>query len=554
MGSALVQTDRLTSSSLSDVGRTRSENQDACGEFRNGIGERLLVVADGMGGHAGGATASRLCIEAIGRVFDSGQGTPDERLRRGFAEANRVVCAAAEADSNLRGMGTTAVALLFDPHGTVWLCWVGDSRAYRFRNGQLEQLSDDHSLVADWARMGRISAEEAQTHLRRNELSRAIGPEPCVEVDLRSDSIEPGDTYLLCSDGLCGYVSKAEISAIVGFEGPEDAVRQLVDKVNVEYHSPDNVTVQIVAVPGQITAAGEAGSGDTLGPAGDSRPNKMAAVGIAVLIVAVLLAAVSWYGFNARRAEQAALSRAQTERRADEQAQAQQARRESERAAEAAKVLQGKRRAERAAAAEAATAQLEAKAAREEAARQESARLAAVAREDAAAREAALAREIATAREALARQEAAAATAAREAQAREEAERERILAEQESLRQQALAAEQARPIAAASVAAGEVEAFVAQWTRALDESDYALYRELGFRESEGEFRSLYGDERAEIQIAVLEEKEWVGGFVALRVTETYGRPGGPGSEARTIERRLVLRPTPEGMRFAGDRD
>ncbi|MCP4039162.1 MAG: serine/threonine-protein phosphatase, partial [bacterium] len=233
------------------------------GEFRIANGERLLIVADGMGGHAGGVTASRLCIESAARVFESGEGSAGERVSRGLEEANRAVYAASEADPSLRGMGTTGVALLFEPSGTVSLAWVGDSRAYRFRNGQLEQLSDDHSLVADWVRLGRITEEEAETHPRRNELLRAIGPDPSVEVDRKSYTVEPGDIYLLCSDGLCGYLSAAEISAVVGFNRPENAVRLLVDKVNVERNSPDNVTVQIMEVPNDIATAA-----DTTAPGG----------------------------------------------------------------------------------------------------------------------------------------------------------------------------------------------------------------------------------------------------------------------------------------------
>ena len=105
-------TDALITSSLSDVGRTRKENQDACGEFSNSLGERLLIVADGMGGHTGGGGASRLCIEAVARLFSSGQGSPEERLRAGLEEAIREIFDAARQSPELAGMGTTGVALL----------------------------------------------------------------------------------------------------------------------------------------------------------------------------------------------------------------------------------------------------------------------------------------------------------------------------------------------------------------------------------------------------------------------------------------------------------
>jgi serine/threonine protein phosphatase PrpC len=551
-----METDRLLSSSLSCVGRTRKENQDACGEFRNAIGERLLIVADGMGGHAGGVTASRLCVETVAQIFESGQGPPADRLRHGLEEANRVVYAASQADPTLRGMGTTGVALLFDPGGTVSLAWVGDSRAYRLRAGEFEQLSEDHSLVAEWVRVGRISAEEAETDPRRNELARAIGPEPTVTVDLLSFTMDPGDTYLLCSDGLCGYLSKADISAIVDFESPDEATRQLIDRVNVERNSPDNVTVQIMAVPGDIEGsaapvrqgsqesdASNLSNAEEMDVMGDDvddfddtgypRTRKTLLVGISVLIVAALLAGLTWYQMSEKKAKEAAIEAVQAEHRAQELAE--EAAREAKRVAVLA-------------------AELDAKAAREEAARLEATRLAEQAREEAQAREAALAREIEEAKAALAREQAAVVAAAREAERREAAEVEEILAEQEARRLEAAALEEARANELALKLEREVDTFVSEWIQALKRGDYSLYRKLGFRESESEFREIYGDGVAGYQIGVLEKKWWEGGFVALHVSETYDPPGSePGFEARQTQRRLVLRPTANGMRFAGDR-
>lgn len=554
----MVATDQMISSSLSDVGRTRKENQDACGEFASAAGERLLVVADGMGGHAGGVTASRLCIETVARIFETAEGTPAERLRYGFEESNRAVWGAAQADESLRGMGTTGVALLFDQNDTVWLGWVGDSRAYRYRNGQLEQLSDDHSVVMDWVRSGTISAEEAETHPRRNELNRAIGPDSRVEVDVRSFPIEPGDIYMLCSDGLCGYMRDPDIAAIMGFESPENAVRQLVDKVNVEQNSPDNVTVQIMAVPaaaGALVAPGgpamdyedeefedmSMGDGD-FDNSGYPRTKKMFLIGIAVLIVAALLAGAAWYGMNAKGTDRAAATQV------DPQADAMAAAAAAEEARLAAEQVEAA--AQRQAALAAA---LDAKAKADEEARLESARLAEVARAATAAREAALAKEIADAKAALAQEQATARAAAAKFAAEQAAARERILAEQEARRQAAIAAEEARSVEIAFNMAVEVDTFVSDWRGALERGDYPLYKELGFRESEEEFLSLYGDGDAEFEIAVVEKKQWVGGFVALRVTETY-EPGGGEAVAQRTQRRLVLRPTNAGLRFAGDRN
>lgn len=238
---------RVETASLSDVGLSRTENQDFCGQFSDTSGNRLLVLADGMGGHRGGATASQICVETVAQIFADETTPLDRRLRNGIELANRRIFEAAAADSALQGMGTTAVALALPPTGDAVIAWVGDSRAYRFRRGQLQSLSQDHSVVAEWVRMGMISPEEAETHPRRNELMRSVGGLETVEVDLISVEVEPGDRFLLCSDGLCGYVPETEIAAVLGFEAPARAASSLVDKANAT-GGYDNVTVQIAAV------------------------------------------------------------------------------------------------------------------------------------------------------------------------------------------------------------------------------------------------------------------------------------------------------------------
>jgi len=239
---------RILSAAQSDVGRTRSENQDAFGEFSTPSGERLFIVADGMGGHRGGATASRLCVETIGRAFSEGSEPADERLRRGIELANERIHAAAESDQELAGMGTTAVALVLAPDGSGALGWVGDSRAYRFCDGSLERLSTDHSVVGEMTRAGVITEEEAESHPRRNELLRAIGPNDFVEPETLVLQHKPGDRFLLCSDGLWGPVPEAELAIVLGFETPELAVKKLIAKAN-ERGGPDNVTAVIASVP-----------------------------------------------------------------------------------------------------------------------------------------------------------------------------------------------------------------------------------------------------------------------------------------------------------------
>ena len=238
---------RILSAAQSDVGRTRTENQDAFGEFSTSSGERLFVVADGMGGHRGGATASRLCVETIGRAFADGSETAQERLRIGIELANTRIHAAAESDSELAGMGTTAVALVLAPDGSGALGWVGDSRVYRFCDGSLERLSTDHSVVGEMVRAGVITEEEAESHPRRNELLRAIGPHTSVEPETLVLRHKPGDRFLLCSDGLWGPVPEAELAIVLGYETPELAVKKLIAMAN-ERGGPDNVTAQIASI------------------------------------------------------------------------------------------------------------------------------------------------------------------------------------------------------------------------------------------------------------------------------------------------------------------
>ncbi len=239
--------ERILSAAQSDVGRTRTENQDAFGEFSTSAGERLFIVADGMGGHRGGATASRLCVETVGRAFADGSESAEERLRIGLELANARIHAAAASDSELGGMGTTAVALVLAPDGTGALGWVGDSRAYRFSGGSFARLSTDHSVVGEMVRAGVITEEEAETHPRRNELLRAIGPHDSVEPETLVLRHNPGDRFLLCSDGLWGPVPEAEIAIVLGYEAPDLAVKKLIAMAN-ERGGPDNVTAQIASI------------------------------------------------------------------------------------------------------------------------------------------------------------------------------------------------------------------------------------------------------------------------------------------------------------------
>lgn len=234
---------------LSDVGRVRSENQDfailsePADEVDRPMG-RLLIVADGMGGHRGGATASRMAATITkDEYFREGSGDVIAALTRALERANARIFAESQVNPELRGMGTTCSALVVRGREG-FLAHVGDSRIYLVRNGEISQLTDDHSLVASMVREGLLTSQEAEVHPRRNVLQRSMGVGSAVEIDTRGPfPVRPGDTFILCSDGLHGLVKPDEIAKIAQL-GTEDAVRALVN-LALDRGAPDNVTVVV---------------------------------------------------------------------------------------------------------------------------------------------------------------------------------------------------------------------------------------------------------------------------------------------------------------------
>jgi protein phosphatase len=250
--------------SLTDVGSVRTTNQDRCGEFVDDAGYRLLIVADGMGGHRGGEVASQTTVNAVGEVFQRGVENPVQTLCEAFTLANQRVYEMAAQEADLTGMGTTGVALLIGPARTGWLANVGDSRAYRIREGCFEPLTHDHSWVFEEVRHNRLTPEEAAVHPRKNVLTRSIGVDATIEVDIAETDLEPGDRFLLCSDGLWGEVSEEQIAEVLISQEPDQAVQTLVELANTN-GGPDNITVQIAVVPSRIAAED---SESTLAPEG----------------------------------------------------------------------------------------------------------------------------------------------------------------------------------------------------------------------------------------------------------------------------------------------
>jgi len=225
-----------------DTGRKRRRNEDAF------VCEPpLFAVADGMGGAQAGEVASGLAAAALRE--GGGDGAGERRVAQLIQEANRRVHDRATTDAAATGMGTTVTAALVEPDGRVAFGHVGDSRAYLLREGRLDQLTDDHSLVAELVRRGELSPAEAEVHPQRSVITRALGTDPDVDVDTFSVEARPGDVFLICSDGLSSYVDGGEIERIM-FQFRSDlqaGARSLIDAAN-RGGGEDNITAVLFAV------------------------------------------------------------------------------------------------------------------------------------------------------------------------------------------------------------------------------------------------------------------------------------------------------------------
>ena len=245
---------RVSFGSGTDKGLRRSTNED-CFSAREDL--RLFVVADGMGGHAAGEIASQAAVEGIVAFVEATQNmSPDQtwpvpydpeqtananRLRAGFRMGNREIAAKIAASSDLRGMATTAVAVLLDG-GTGTLAHVGDSRAYRLRNGQLDRLTRDHSWVEEQVRAGALSETAARQHPWRNIVTRALSGSEDLEVDITEVALEPGDRLLLCSDGVFAVLTDDQIGDVLRGEHDLDSLCHALIQGANDGGGPDNVT------------------------------------------------------------------------------------------------------------------------------------------------------------------------------------------------------------------------------------------------------------------------------------------------------------------------
>jgi PPM family protein phosphatase len=235
---------RLVFAAATDVGRMRKNNEDSYLSSKP-----VAAVADGMGGHSAGEVASAIAIEELATLGDRGpwenETAATDDLKQAILRANRRIREMAASDHKLNGMGTTLVALLEDGD-MVHVANVGDSRGYLLRQGELSQVTVDHSLVQELVDDGRLSPEDAERHPQRSVITRALGIEPEVEFDLFTYKLQVGDRLLLCSDGLSDVVGTTQIrNVLLRVRSPQKAARQLVTVAN-EQGGPDNITVIVV--------------------------------------------------------------------------------------------------------------------------------------------------------------------------------------------------------------------------------------------------------------------------------------------------------------------
>jgi serine/threonine protein phosphatase PrpC len=249
---------KITYEARTDVGRKRKGNEDSL--FVNPE-QRLFVVADGMGGHAAGEVASKVAVDAINEFvcltsgdeeitwpfgLDENISYDGNRLKTAIRYANRKVIDATKERSEYEGMATTVAAVLVDDIAAN-LGHVGDSRAYLLRDGTLSQLTSDHSWVNEQLQNGALSAEQARSHPLRNVVTRALGGKPDLLVDMQSRKMEPGETLLLCSDGLTNMLTDEAIAEICKSAGDDlkKAAQDLVNSAN-NRGGDDNITVVLI--------------------------------------------------------------------------------------------------------------------------------------------------------------------------------------------------------------------------------------------------------------------------------------------------------------------
>ena len=231
-----------------DRGNVRPINEDS---FLLPEGDNLALVADGMGGHQAGEVASALAASTIRACARKAAGR-DISVKNAVSwvrQANRAIYLAANEDMSRPGVGTTLTFLYF-MRGHAMLAHVGDSRCYLMRSGEIYQVTQDHSLVAELLRRGEITEEEAREHPYRNVITRALGTDETIAVDAQDIDTRPGDRFLLCTDGLSNYVERAELRKVLAGSAPEEACARLID-LALSRGGRDNITVIAARLGGE---------------------------------------------------------------------------------------------------------------------------------------------------------------------------------------------------------------------------------------------------------------------------------------------------------------
>ncbi len=246
--------DNIIDAAATDTGMRRSNNQDSYAIVRASHEEawrqrgHVFIVADGMGAHAVGELASKMACDLIPHNYmKAPHGTPTEAIVKSFREVSSLIHSRATANREFHGMGTTCSSLLLLPAGAL-VAHVGDSRVYRIRRDRIDQLSFDHSLVWELVRRNHLTSEQARISVPKNVITRSLGPEAEIEVDVEGPlAVELGDVYLLCSDGLSGPLDDHEIGAFAANFHPRDASRYLINLANLK-GGLDNITAVIVRI------------------------------------------------------------------------------------------------------------------------------------------------------------------------------------------------------------------------------------------------------------------------------------------------------------------
>ena len=247
---------RVTSCGMTDVGVKRTNNED---NYLINEELQLFVVCDGMGGHVGGEFASAIAVNTVEEVISAMEFQPSspsgpvdaadvlrEKLRYAVRLAGKRIYEKALEEPEYKGMGTTCLALLVAA-GNAYLAHVGDSRGYIVREGRIEQLTEDHSLVNEKIKAGLLTPEQAKTHKLKNIITRSLGYMEDVEVDLQVRALRRGDRYVLCSDGLSNLLDTTEIGDAVLEYGPQESVRRLI-QIACDRGGDDNITTIVARV------------------------------------------------------------------------------------------------------------------------------------------------------------------------------------------------------------------------------------------------------------------------------------------------------------------